>query len=67
MTDEWRPVVGWEGFYEVTRDGRVRSLPRICVRRNGTTQPMVAAAYRREADLCLAEAEELIATVRSKP
>jgi hypothetical protein len=24
----WRPVVGYEGFYEVSSDGQVRSLPR---------------------------------------
>jgi hypothetical protein len=25
---EWRPVVGWEGLYDVSSDGRVRSLRR---------------------------------------
>jgi len=29
MTEEWRPVVGHEGFYEVSDQGRVRSLDRI--------------------------------------
>ena len=24
----WRPVIGWEGLYEVSNKGRVRSLPR---------------------------------------
>jgi hypothetical protein len=28
---EWRPVVGFEGLYEVSEDGRVRSLPRVVV------------------------------------
>lgn len=29
MTEErWLPVVGWEGLYEVSDHGRVRSLPR---------------------------------------
>lgn len=27
-TEEWRPVVGWEHLYEVSSQGRVRSLPR---------------------------------------
>ena len=31
MTDaeEWRPVAGYEGIYEVSSRGRVRSLPRV--------------------------------------
>jgi hypothetical protein len=28
MTEEWRPVVGFEGLYAVSSLGRVRSLPR---------------------------------------
>lgn len=28
MTEEWRPVVGYEGLYEVSNLGRVKSLPR---------------------------------------
>lgn len=27
--EEWRPVVGWDGLYEVSSFGRVRSLDRI--------------------------------------
>lgn len=31
MTEEqWRPVVGFEGYYEVSDQGRVRSLARTC-------------------------------------
>lgn len=26
---EWRPIPEWEGFYEVSNDGRVRSLARL--------------------------------------
>ena len=26
MTEEWRPIVGYEGLYEVSNTGRVRSL-----------------------------------------
>jgi hypothetical protein len=27
--EQWRPVLGWEGIYEVSDYGRVRSLPRV--------------------------------------
>lgn len=29
ISEEWRPVVGWERLYEVSDHGRVRSLPRF--------------------------------------
>jgi hypothetical protein len=31
---EWRPVVGWDGFYDVSDTGRVRSVARVIRRRN---------------------------------
>lgn len=34
--EAWRPVVGWEGLYEVSDMGRVRSLPRVVRSRGGT-------------------------------
>lgn len=34
----WQPIEGWEGFYEVSAEGYVRSLPRVVVRRDGTKQ-----------------------------
>jgi hypothetical protein len=36
--EEWRPVRGWEGLYEVSDQGRVRSLDRWVVKRNGHRQ-----------------------------
>ena len=37
--EEWRPVVGYEGLYEVSDQGRVRTVARTIVRRNGRIQP----------------------------
>ena len=34
MDEEWRPVLGWEGYYEVSNKGNVRSLPRRGLVRN---------------------------------
>lgn len=34
--EKWLPVVGYEGLYEVSNEGRVRSLDRIVVDKNGT-------------------------------
>ena len=31
MIEEWRPVVGYEGLYEVSNTGRVRSVDRYVV------------------------------------
>lgn len=44
MTDaeEWRPVVGFEGGYEVSNLGRVRTVPRILTRKNGASYPVKA-------------------------
>lgn len=33
--EEWRPIPDWEGVYEVSDQGRVRSLSRIITSRNG--------------------------------
>ena len=38
MTEEWRDIAGWEGFYQVSNCGRVRSLER--------TIPVVREGYR---------------------
>jgi hypothetical protein len=51
-TEEWRPVVGFEGYYEVSDQGRVRSVPRVVRCANGVHRrlPGVILAPRPRAD-----------------
>lgn len=59
-SERWRPVVGYEGLYEVSDQGRVRSLPRTVVRSDGRVRafpgqmlrPHVAEG-RRTVTLCM--------------
>lgn len=48
--EEWRPVVGFEGIYEVSSHGRVRSLPRVGpggnVLRGKILEQSIAKGYR---------------------
>ena len=37
-TEKWLPVVGYEGVYDVSDQGRVRSLSRVTIRANGAPQ-----------------------------
>lgn len=38
MTEEWRPVKGYEGLYEVSNIGRVKSVDRYETQKNGITR-----------------------------
>ena len=38
LEEEWRPVVGYEEFYEVSSKGRVRSKDRVTGAKNGYTR-----------------------------
>lgn len=38
MSEIWLPVVGWEGYYEVSDQGRVRSLDRHILATNGRSR-----------------------------
>jgi hypothetical protein len=38
MSEQWRPVLGYEGFYEVSDLGRVRSVERVVSMTNHTNQ-----------------------------
>jgi hypothetical protein len=42
MTEEWRSIPGWEGLYEVSSLGRVRSVERVILRSNGAPQTVRA-------------------------
>jgi hypothetical protein len=44
--EQWRAVVGYEGFYEVSDHGRVRSLPRISNTRYGRTRRLSGRILR---------------------
>ena len=47
MVEEWRPVVGWEGLYEVSNRGRVRTVAHTIQRSNGRAQT-IAANVRKD-------------------
>lgn len=38
ISESWLPVVGYKGYYEVSSDGRVRSVDRVVVRSDGQTR-----------------------------
>lgn len=38
--EEWKDVVGFEGLYQVSNKGRVRSIDRVIIRCNGTLLPL---------------------------
>lgn len=42
MIEEWRPVAGYEGWYEVSDQGRVRSVERVVPNGKGGTKRMKA-------------------------
>lgn len=44
--EQWLPVVGWEEAYEVSDHGRIRTLERTALRRNGVSG-RVAARIRK--------------------
>jgi len=44
--EEWRPVVGYEGLYEVSSLGRVRTVPRVIMRSNGVPQTIPGRIHK---------------------
>lgn len=47
--EEWRPVVGWENFYEVSSHGRVRSLERTIPHRYSGTLTIRSRVLKQHA------------------
>lgn len=48
--EEWRPVVGWEGFYEVSSLGRVRSVDRTVTFADGRVRRYAAQVRATHTD-----------------
>ena len=46
----WKTIEGYEGFYEISNLGRVKSLRRIETRKNGTTYPVKESIISQSAD-----------------
>ena len=39
-SEQWKPVIGYEGLYEVSNIGRVKSIERTLTRKNGSLLPI---------------------------
>lgn len=46
MTEQWRPIPGYEGFYEVSDQGRVRSVDRVLTQKNGYARKLKGTVIR---------------------
>jgi hypothetical protein len=42
LNESWRPIAGYEGCYEVSDQGQVRSVPRVIMRSNGRPKTVTA-------------------------
>lgn len=50
MEEEWRPVVRYEGWYEVSDQGNVRSIPRIVTNSLGRRRPYPGKSRKKRPD-----------------
>lgn len=50
MTERWLPVVGYEGYYEVSDRGRVRSVDRVVEYRDGRVRRYAGVALKQAAN-----------------
>ncbi|MGP5930306.1 NUMOD4 motif-containing HNH endonuclease [Corynebacterium glyciniphilum] len=46
LDEIWKPIPGYEGYYEVSDQGRVRSIERVIVRDNGMRQTVRSRVLR---------------------
>lgn len=46
MSENWRAVPGYEGYYEVSDQGRVRSLPRVVRRSDGRSRTVTGGMLK---------------------
>lgn len=49
MTEEWRAVPGYEGYYEVSNLGRVRSVDRRVLNKNGSKRSFKGVVMSQQA------------------
>jgi len=40
LIEIWKDIFGWKGFYQISSFGRVKSLARIIIRKNGSPLPI---------------------------
>lgn len=48
MKEIWKPISGYEGFYEISSKGRVRSLDREIIFRNGNKRKYIGKILRQK-------------------
>lgn len=48
VQEVWRPVLGWEGLYEVSTNGGVRSVDRVMECSNGKRRHCLSQALRKQ-------------------
>lgn len=45
-TEQWRPIPGWDGYYEVSDHGRVRSVERVVTSKTGVRRVFPSVVRR---------------------
>ena len=48
--ESWKPVLGWEGYYEVSDLGNVKTVARTAMRKNGSPIPVKERVLSQAAD-----------------